>query len=158
MASRAANRAEEKVRAGQEGRSGYVLENQVGHLLRRAHQRHTAIFQATVGDEQLTPLQFAAVMRLSDVGETSQNQLGRLTAMDAATMQGVIKRLISRGLIDRRPDPNDRRRLLLTLSAAGEKMVDGVKDIGFRITDQTLEPLSRGERETFIKLLRRLSD
>jgi len=158
MASRAAGRAEEKVRAGEKGRSGYVLENQVGHLLRRAHQRHTAIFQATVGDEQLTPLQFAALMRLADVGETSQNQLGRLTAMDAATMQGVIKRLISRGLIDRRPDPNDRRRLLLTLSAAGERMVDGVKDIGFRITDRTLEPLSQAERETFIKLLRRLSD
>ena len=158
MASRAAYRAEEKVREGEKDRSGYVLENQVGHLLRRAHQRHTAIFQATVEDEQLTPLQFAALMRLADVGETSQNQLGRLTAMDAATMQGVIKRLISRGLIDRRPDPNDRRRLLLTLSAAGERMVDGVKDIGFRITDRTLEPLSQAERETFIKLLRRLSD
>jgi len=158
MASRAANRAEEKVGAGEEGRSGYILENQVGHLLRRAHQRHTAIFQANVGEEQLTPLQFAALMKLADVGETSQNQLGRRTAMDAATMQGVIKRLISRGLLNRRPDPNDRRRLLLTLSAAGEKMVDGVRDIGFRITDQTLEPFSRAERETFIKLLRRLSD
>ena len=158
MASRAANRAEEGVRTDSGDRSGYVLENQVGHLLRRAHQRHTAIFQATIGDEQLTPLQFAALMKLADVGEISQNQLGRLTAMDAATMQGVIKRLISRGLIERRPDPNDRRRLLLTLSVAGERIVDAVREVGFRITEQTLAPLAQSERETFIKLLRRLSD
>ncbi len=57
-------------------------------------------------------LQFAALVRLRDLGGVSQNQLGRLIAMDAATMQGVIKRLAARGLIRRRPDPNDRRRLI----------------------------------------------
>ena len=86
----------------------YVLERQVGHLLRRAHQRHAAIFQEMITDSQLTPLQFAALVKLRDLGEVSQNQLGRTTAMDAATMQGVIKRLAARGLISRRPDSNDR--------------------------------------------------
>ena len=136
----------------------YLLEDQVGHLLRRAHQRHTAIFQATIGDEQLTPLQFAAMMKLADVGETSQNQLGRLTAMDAATMQGVIKRLIARGFIARRPDPDDRRRLLLTLTGAGESLVAEATVRGHKISDETLEPLSPSERQVFLKLLRRLSD
>ena len=83
----------------------YVLEDQVGHLLRRAHQRHTSIFQAHIGDSQLTPLQFAALVKLSDLGEVSQNRLGRLTAMDAATMQGVIRRLFARRLIERRLRP-----------------------------------------------------
>ena len=44
----------------------YVLEDQVGHLLRRAHQRHAAIFQEMIGDAQLTPLQFAALVKLGD--------------------------------------------------------------------------------------------
>jgi MarR family transcriptional regulator, lower aerobic nicotinate degradation pathway regulator len=136
----------------------YLLEDQVGHLLRRAHQRHTAIFQATIGDNQLTPLQFAALMKLADVGETSQNQLGRLTAMDAATMQGVIKRLIARGFIERRPDPDDRRRLLLTLTKEGGDLVAAATARGHRITDDTLDPLSPAERQTFLRLLRRLSD
>ena len=137
--------------------SGYVLEDQAGHLLRRAHQRHSAIFQATIGDDQLTPLQFAALMKLSDVSETSQNLLGRMTAMDAATMQGVIKRLIARGLIERRPDDVDRRRLLLTLSKDGANLVRELGAHGRAITEQTLEPLSTSERETFLKLLKRLS-
>ena len=80
-----------------ESDADYVLEQQAGHLLRRAHQRHAAIFQGLIGDSQLTTLQFAALVRLRDLGEVSQNQLGRLTAMDAATMQGVIKRLGGRG-------------------------------------------------------------
>ena len=138
--------------------SGYVLEEQAGHLLRRAHQRHTSIFQTIIADDQLTPLQFAALMKLADVGEPSQNLLGRLTAMDAATMQGVIKRLLARGLIDRRPDPGDRRRLLLTLSGSGRKLASDLSVQGSKITDMTLEPLSLSERKHFIQLLRRLSD
>jgi len=138
--------------------TGYVLEGQVGHLLRRAHQRHTAIFQALIGDEHLTPLQFAALMKLSDLGEASQNHLGRLTAMDAATMQGVIKRLLARGLIARHPDPDDRRRLVLTLTKEGAEVAALAAQRGHVITHRTLEPLSASERSTFLKLLRRLCD
>ena len=136
MAWRAADRAELTSTAQKADSPNYLLEDQVGHLLRRAHQRHTAIFQANIGDEQLTPLQFAALMKLADVGETSQNQLGRLTAMDAATMQGVIKRLIARGVIERRPDPGDRRRLLLTLTKDGEALVADATARGHEISDQ----------------------
>ena len=158
MTWRAADRAELTSTAQNADTPDYLLEDQVGHLLRRAHQRHTAIFQATIGDDQLTPLQFAALMKLADVGETSQNQLGRLTAMDAATMQGVIKRLIGRGLIERRPDPDDRRRLLLTLTKEGKALVEDVTSRGHFISDQTLDPLSAAERQVFLKLLKRLTD
>jgi DNA-binding MarR family transcriptional regulator len=137
---------------------GYVLEGQVGHLLRRAHQRHTAIFQDRIGDPQLTPLQFAALVKLRDLGEVSQNQLGRLTAMDAATMQGVIKRLATRGLIERRPDPDDRRRLILSLSTEGRRMVDTLISRGVEITALTLEPLSAAEQKAFLSLLAKISE
>lgn len=158
MGWRASDRAELAATAEKADSPDYLLEEQVGHLLRRAHQRHTAIFQVNIGDQQLTPLQFAAMMKLADVGEASQNHLGRLTAMDAATMQGVIKRLIARDLIARRPDPDDRRRLLLTLTVAGRTLVDEATARGHRISDETLEPLSPTERQTFLKLLRRLTD
>jgi len=136
----------------------YRLEAQVGHLLRRAHQRHTAIFQENIGPSQLTPLQFAALVKLGDLGEVSQNQLGRLTAMDAATMQGVIQRLKARGLVARRPDPDDRRRLLLSLTPAGAAAVAEATARGFAITELTLTPLSPAERAAFIALLLRLAE
>ena len=136
----------------------YVLERQVGHLLRRAHQRHAAIFQEMIGDSQLTPLQFAALVKLRDLGEVSQNQLGRLIAMDAATMQGVIKRLLARGLIARRRDPDDRRRLILSLTADSRKLVDSAVAAGRKITRRTLEPLSESEQRVFMDYLARLAE
>lgn len=136
----------------------YVLEEQAGHLLRRAHQRHTAIFQDNIPDSQLTPLQFAALVKLHDLGEVSQNQLGRLIAMDAATMQGVIKRLDARGLIERRPDPDDRRRLVLSLSASGRRLIERAIEAGHEITRRTLAPLSAAERKSFLVLLARLAE
>ena len=138
-------------------KEGYILERQAGHLLRRAHQRHSAIFQEKIGDAQLTPLQFAALVKLRDLTEVSQNHLGRLTAMDAATMQGVIKRLASRNLIKRRPDPDDRRRLIVSLSAEGYDLVNTLVSSGSDITAQTLEPLCPAERKQFLDLLTKLA-
>src|SRR5689334_11354975 len=81
---------------------GYVLEEQIGHLLRRAHQRATGIFIAELGGSHgVTPTQYAALVKLRDVGERSQNELGRLIATDPATTQGVIVRLIRRRLVER---------------------------------------------------------
>ena len=76
----------------------YRLQDQIGFVLRKAHQRHVAIFAAHIAD--LTPPQFAALAKLRDVGETSQNQLGQLIAMDAATVKGVIDRLKARGWLN----------------------------------------------------------
>lgn len=137
---------------------GYVLEAQIGHLLRRAHQRHCAIFQERIGDALLTPLQFATMVKLRDLREVSQNQLGRLTAMDAATMQGVIKRLAARGLIARRPDPDDRRRLILSLTYEGETTIDAAIARGTEISRLTLAPLSPSEQRALLALLARIAE
>lgn len=136
--------------------AAYALEHQVGHLLRRAHQRHTAIFQDGIGEPQLTPTQFAALVKIKELGPISQNQLGRLTAMDPATIQGVIQRLAARGLIERMPDSNDRRLTLLGLSPKGRNVVQSAIAHAIAITESTLAPLSAAERPVFLALLRKL--
>jgi len=135
----------------------YVLEDQVGHLLRRAHQRATQIFLETFEDTGLTPTQWAALARLGEEGAASQNHLGRMTAMDPATVQGVIQRLEKRGLIDREADPDDRRRTRLKLSAAGAELVAKHTAHGAEVTARTLAPLSDEEAESFLALLRKIS-
>jgi DNA-binding MarR family transcriptional regulator len=135
----------------------YVVEDQIGHLLRRAHQRATAIFLAELGEKfSVTPTQYAALVKLHDLGEISQNQLGRLTAMDPATIQGVIKRLEERRLLERSGDPEDRRRTALRLTAEGEALVVAMIPYGVRVSEATLVPLDAGERQAFLALLRRL--
>ncbi|MFN3461436.1 MAG: MarR family winged helix-turn-helix transcriptional regulator [Oceanibaculum sp.] len=136
--------------------AGYALEAQVGHLLRRAHQRATAIFLAAMQEHQVTPTQWAALAKLRDEGSLSQNHLGRLTAMDPATIQGVARRLIARKLVCRQADLDDRRRAALRLTEAGERLVDGLYETAAGISRDTLEPLSEAERKMFLDLLRRL--
>jgi DNA-binding MarR family transcriptional regulator len=136
--------------------AGYMLEHQVGHLLRRAHQRHTTIFQDGMGETQLTPTQYAALVKIRDQGQISQNQLGRLTAMDPATIQGVVQRLAARGLVDRTPDSADRRLMQLRLTAKGRALVQSAIARGIAISEATLTPLSEAERPLFLSLLRKL--
>ncbi|MEC8172681.1 MAG: MarR family winged helix-turn-helix transcriptional regulator [Pseudomonadota bacterium] len=135
----------------------YKLEDQVGHLMRRANQRHAAIFFEGLNDQQLTPMQFAVLVKIGDEEEVSQNRLGRLAAMDPATAQGVVRRLKERALIDARPDPDDGRRSLWRLSETGEALVAATVPIAEQITEKTLEPLSKSERSNFLALLRKLA-
>ena len=134
----------------------YKLEEQVGFLLRRAQQRHTAIFAARIGKHQLTPTQFATLAKIHDEGTVSQNKLGRLTAMDPATMQGVIARLLDRGFIDRTADPGDRRRALLRLTDEGRAAFLASAPNGKVISRETLAPLDAKERAAFLRLLAKL--
>lgn len=135
----------------------YALEDQVGHLLRRAHQRHVAIFQQGIGAAALTPMQWAALVTLAREGPLSQNRLGRLTAMDPATVQGVVRRLAVRGLLTRSPDPADRRASLLAPTAAGVALVAATVPAALAISEATLAPLDAAERRLFLALLKRIA-
>jgi DNA-binding MarR family transcriptional regulator len=134
----------------------YILDDQVGFLLRQAQQRHTTIFAAEM-IESLTPTQWAALAKLREFGACSQNHLGRLTAMDAATIKGVIDRLTARGFTAIRPDPHDGRRILVALTPAGLDLYDRGAPIAVLITEKTLEPLGETERSMLVALLRRLA-
>jgi DNA-binding MarR family transcriptional regulator len=133
----------------------YRLQDQVGFVLRKAHQRHVAIFAAHIAD--LTPPQFAALARLNDVGETSQNQLGTLIAMDAATVKGVIDRLKARGLVELAKHDGDKRRLMVSLTAEGRDTVERLIPLAQAITEETLAPLSQKEAATLLRLLAKLA-
>ncbi|WP_235830216.1 MarR family winged helix-turn-helix transcriptional regulator [Algihabitans albus] len=133
------------------------LDEQVAHLLRRAHQRASSLFLSVLGEHQLTPTQFFAMARLHERGQLSQNRLGRLAAMDPATIQGVIRRLEERDYIQRTPDANDRRRMVLRLTSSGISLVDQLLDHADGVSEAILEPLETSERDLFVDLLKRLT-
>lgn len=134
--------------------AGYRLEDQVGFLLRRASQRHLSIFAEVI--PELTTTQLAALARLLELGPLSQNQLGRATAMDAATIKGVVGRLVKRRLVVTVPSPDDRRRLVVDLTPEGRDLAADLTARGPEASRRTLEPLSPAERTRFLVLLRKL--
>lgn len=132
-------------------------QDEVAHLLRRAHQRASSILSGAFGPGGFTPPQFAVLNKLLEIGSMSQNSLGRAVAMDAATTQGVVRRMIERGLISRAADPLDRRRVRLGLTAQGRAAVQEALDRAGAAEHAILAPLNPRERQTLIRLLRRIA-
>ena len=133
----------------------FVLEDQIGFLLRAASQRNTVLFsESMVGG--LTRVQFATMAKLLEIGFCSQNELGRLVLMDRATIKDVVSRLRKRGFIHVRPDAHDRRQHVLALSELGRRTARRAIAVAPSITDQMLERLTTAERKRVIKLLRKI--
>jgi MarR family transcriptional regulator, lower aerobic nicotinate degradation pathway regulator len=156
MAPAHANEQGSEAATGSVAAAAYVLEHQVGFLLRCAHQRASETFNAVMGRFGVTPRQFAALAKLDDLGSVSQNQLGRLTAMDPATISGVIARLAARGLVAQSADPRDGRQLALGLTAAGAEVIRAMKAVAAEVSQRTLAALSEEEAGAFLKALSKI--
>lgn len=135
----------------------YRLDDQVGFLLRLAGQRHATIFQ-TMAPDHLTPTQFAVLVRLAERGDCSQNELGRRTAMDVATVKGVVDRLRAKGMVVATSDPVDKRRSILSIAPAYRDRIATLFEAGHAISAATLAPLNDAEAETLIALLRKIGE
>ncbi len=142
-------------RSAKPSKPSYILDEQIGFILRQVWQRHSSIFSRDIGTN-LTPTQWAALSKLAETGPCSQNQLGRLTAMDVATIKGVIDRLTARGLTETSQDPEDGRRLLVSLTRAGQQLAEKLAPNAIAITRETLAPLDAKERELLMALLNKL--
>jgi DNA-binding MarR family transcriptional regulator len=139
--------------ASEQGR--YVLDNQIGFLMRVAMQRHTSIFTSRMV-EGLTQTQFAALAKLYEVGPCSQNHLGRLIYLDAATIKGVVDRLQARNFVTALNDQRDRRRRAVALTDRGRQVTEAAIKVAAEITAATLTPLTAEEQRTVAKLMRKL--
>ena len=134
----------------------YVLDEQIGFQLRVAMQRHTSIFTSQM-IEGLTQTQFASLAKLSEVGPCSQNHLGRLIFLDAATIKGVVDRLSLRGFLTASNDPTDKRRRAVVLTEEGRRVTEAAIKVAAQITADTLVPLTEEERRTVTRLLKKLA-
>ncbi len=135
--------------------SGYVLDEQIGFLLRQVTQRHTTIFSQLMGDG-LTPMQWAVLAKLLEIGRTSQTALGRAVYMDAATVKGTVDRLVVRGFVLRLQDAEDRRKLLVDLTTAGRETTLRNLDAASAITRETLAPLDDEEARQLFAILAKI--
>lgn len=143
---------------GNETSPPYQFSSQVGHLLRRAYQRHTALFQQFIPDSKLTVAQFVVMCALNDDGPASIASLVKATVVDQATIRGVVDRLKNRDLVTLQPDPVDRRKVMVTLTPSGEQLVKEMQPFARAITEETFGPLNEAERVALLYLLRKITE
>jgi DNA-binding MarR family transcriptional regulator len=131
-----------------------ILSQMPGHLIRRLHQRSTAVFQDRMkqANHDMTSVQFAALDVLQQQPGIDQATLAQLMAYDRATIGGVVKRLEQKGLIERQIDAEDRRARALTLTDEGLAVLRAVQPLVEDLQSDILGNLSEAERATFMAL------
>ena len=136
--------------------AGFSVDNQIGFLLRVAHQRHNGKLAARLSRFNLTPPQAVVLARMLEYDRLSQNLLGRLVAMEPANIRDVVLRLKARGLVGQEKDPDDGRLLLLSLTPEGKVLARKLIRLSVESVADTLQPLTPREGDTLRELLKKL--
>lgn len=134
----------------------FQLDELPGHLFRRLHQLAVARFTIEMENIGLTPIQWAALVTTQERPGLDQSTLSREIYIDTSTIAGVVDRLESRSLMQRRPSPEDRRLRLLYVTEQGKCLLAQATPVVLGMQGWLLEPLSAGERLLFMDLMRRV--
>lgn len=124
-----------------------------GHLIRRAHQISVAIFMEECAAHNVTPVQYACLSEIARQPGVDATRLASAVAFDRSTLGNVLERLESKGWVDRRPSPEDRRAKLLHITPAGERLLDAIEPAVQATQRRLLRPLSPADRKTFLQLI-----
>ena len=101
---------------------------------------------------------YAVLASLEEFGPGSQATLSRRTGIYRSDMVGVLNELAERHLVERAPDPGDRRRNVITITAQGRRQLGRLDKVLDDLHEELLAPLLPAEREQLMELLTRLAD
>ena len=132
----------------------FVLSDAPGHLLRRCGQRAEELFTSLVGSDGPTRQQVALLVTVCQHPEASQAELVRKTGIDKNTLTQMIKRLIDRGLLERKRTERDARTNAISATPEAVQLLKQVLPKVRQVQDQIVEPLPAELRPVFQKCLR----
>jgi DNA-binding MarR family transcriptional regulator len=134
----------------------YDIENSIGFLLAKAYQRGFSLFKEQLDPYDLTPQQFGLLAFLWQEDGLSQALLSQNSQIDRTTMGGLIDRLEKQGLVQRLPDPADRRAHRICLTARGKELEEELCPIATQVTQRFLAPLAADEQNILGSILKKL--
>jgi len=126
------------------------LEKSPIHLLHRAGQCAGEIFQAELGQSDLTPRQFAVLVTVSQNEGLSQTDLVEKTGIDRSTLADIVRRMLKKGLLQRRRTKEDARAYAVKLTEEGWRVLKSADPLSRRVDDKILAVLSTAQRERFL--------
>ncbi len=128
-----------------------TLEQSPIHLLHRAGQCAGDVFQSEMRTEDLTPRQFAVLVAVSENEGLSQTNLVEMTGIDRSTLADIIRRMLKKGLVQRRRTKEDARAYAVKLTEEGRRILRTAEPMAKKVDDRILNALPASERERFLQ-------
>jgi DNA-binding MarR family transcriptional regulator len=129
-------------------------------LLSRSYARSNAVlherFEAS--GSGLRPYHYRLLASVEEEGPIGQADLGRVSGIDRSDVANLLAELEQLGFVERTVDPNNRRRNIIAISAAGRAQLLALDHVIDEAQERVLAPLSPNERRQLAKLLHKLSD
>ncbi|MET8144058.1 MarR family winged helix-turn-helix transcriptional regulator [Sphaerisporangium sp. NPDC005288] len=132
------------------------LRRKPSWLINRASARAHRLIKETMAAAGGHAYHFAILAALDEFGPNSQVQIGQRCGIDQSDMHTMLNELVEQGHVARAPDPADRRRNLVTLTAAGRRRLEDLDTTLTRVQHDILDALSATERDTLTGLLTRI--
>jgi len=128
------------------------------HLLHRVGQCASDIFQNELGAEDLTPRQYAVLVAVSQNEGLSQTQLVEKTGVDRSTLADIVRRMLKKGLLQRRRTKGDARAYSVKLTDEGRRVLKLADPLAKRVDEKILSVLPTQQRERFLQDLNAIVD
>jgi MarR family transcriptional regulator, lower aerobic nicotinate degradation pathway regulator len=125
-------------------------------LITRAHAHSHRLIAEGFAAADSRGYHYRLLAALEEFGPASQAELGRRTGIDRSDVVAALNELADRGFIERKPDPDDARRNVITITPAGNKQRRRLDKVLAGVQEKLLAPLSAADRTKFVRLLTRL--
>jgi DNA-binding MarR family transcriptional regulator len=123
------------------------------HLLHRASQRADALFARHAAGVDLSPRQLAVLQSVARQDGLSQTDIMNATGIDRSSTAELVRRLVSRGNLQRRRTRRDARAYAIRITASGRKLLATGAPAARTAEEKLLQPLPPAERSAFLKAL-----
>jgi MarR family transcriptional regulator, temperature-dependent positive regulator of motility len=129
------------------------LETSAVHLLHRAGQRAGDIFADEMSKVKLTPRQYAVLVSVAEHEGLSQTGLVDRTGIDRSTLADIIRRMLRKGLLQRKRTKEDARAYSVRLTEEGRQLLQAASPGASRSEERLLAALPNDQREAFLSAL-----
>ncbi|HVI74299.1 MAG TPA: MarR family transcriptional regulator [Anaeromyxobacteraceae bacterium] len=134
------------------------MQEYLGLLIAAARSRIKQVVLAQVAQFGLAPQQFWMLTALREMPGMSQADLAERVRADAPTVSRTLGALLERGLVRSDPDPEDRRRSRVFLTAAGEQLASEVAAVAADVRAAVVDGMSAAEEAAVRRGLKRILD
>lgn len=133
-----------------------ALDGLVGYHLRRASSVFATDFSRAIAGTKMRQVLFGMLSIIKTSPGINQGNVGRALGIQRANMVSLVNELVDRDLVRREVAADDRRAFALSLTEAGEAMVEDCLEMIREHEERLLSDFSASERETLIALLGRI--